>query len=223
MTPLHEVAAAECSHSHMHTPLQMAESELKMEADPFPCWALALAVADMRAGEEALVTVHDPAFAFGAAGVPGAVPANAVVTYHVTLHDFTDGPASYEVSARERVELANKLKARGNTFFKAGALRRARALYEKANDYAGFEDNGASGDAGDESEGAGTGDEVARVGDVKASIALNLAAVALREGRSKEALVQCNKVRRRLCIALTSAGLGVQAAQQRLPEQRTQG
>ena len=105
---------------------------MRIAEDPFPCEALELAIASMRNGEEADVTVHDPSFAFGAAGLPGIVPPAAVVTYHVTLHNFKDGPASFELDDAGKVQRLEELKARGNGYFKKGALRRARRFYEKA-------------------------------------------------------------------------------------------
>jgi tetratricopeptide (TPR) repeat protein len=161
--------------------MQMPKSELNMADDPFPCEALELAVASMRNGEEAVVAAHDPTFAFGAAGLPGIVPPDAVVSYRVTLHDFKDGPADYELEAADKAARAASLKDRGNAFFKKGALRRARRLYEKAE--AAARPAGAA-DAGGDAE----------LAALQQSIALNLAAVSLKEGRPREAIVNCNKV-----------------------------
>ena len=159
----------------------MTSTELSMAADPFPCEALELAVASMRNGEQASVTAYDPTYAFGAAGVPNVVPPNAVVTYVLFLHDFKDGTANYELSDPDKAARAEDLKQRGNKFFKAGALRRARRLYDKAENITGMAE--------------ADGPAAAQLEEVKLSVAANMSAVCLKEGLPKECIINCNKVR----------------------------
>jgi hypothetical protein len=162
--------------------MQMPETEFKMHDDPFPCEALELAVTSMRNGEDATITVHDATFAFGAAGLPGVVPPNEAVSYRVTLHNFKDGPANYELDGAAKVERAESLKERGNKWFKVNALGRARRMYDKAETIAS------------QSVGCST-EQSAALADVQRSVALNLAAVALKKGNAQEAITSCNKAR----------------------------
>lgn len=159
----------------------MTETEFALAEDPFPCEALELAVASMRNGEEAEVEVREPKFAFGEAGLPGIVPPGAVVTYHVTLHSFTDGPANYELDGAGKMERAEHLKARGNRAFRAGALWKARRMYDDVESITSL------------NEGM-DGEQTAALKDIGTSVTLNLAAIALREGDNKRCAALCSKV-----------------------------
>ena len=183
-----------------------------MAEDPFPCEALELAVASMRNGEEADVEVRDVSFAFGEAGLPGIVPPGAVVTYHVTLHDFTDGVANYELDDAAKLARAEALKARGNRAFKAGALRKARRMYDDVEAITSLAEGAAA-------------EESAALKELGTSVTLNLAAIALREGDNKKCAALCTKVRllaARLATGPSKRQSCVRAALTRCPPEAVQ-
>jgi hypothetical protein len=162
--------------------LQLSEEELNMGEDSFPCEALELAVGSMRSGEEALIKVVEPKYAFGEIGLAGVVPPAEVVSYHVTLHSFKDGPENYELDGPGKAQRAEQLKERGNKAFKAGALWKARRMYDLVESLA----DGVPGNASEEDK--------ARLAAVRLATNLNLAAIALKEGQDKKCLSMCAKV-----------------------------
>jgi hypothetical protein len=161
---------------------QMSKTELNMADDPFPCEALELAVASMRNGEEALIKVMDPKYGFGEAGLEGVVPPGELVCYHVTLHDFKDGPENYELDGPAKVHRAEQLKERGNKAFKVGALWKAQRMYDAVESLS----DGTPGEASEEDKG--------RLSAIHMATMLNLAAIALKEGKDKKCLTICSKV-----------------------------
>lgn len=162
-------------------PMQVVESTLKVQDDPFPNEALELAVMSMRHGEEAEVSVRDSRYAFGAAGLEGKVPANELVSYYVNLHSFTNGQDHWDMTPTQKIEMAEGLKGRGNQAMKAGNLGRARRLYEKVSNMLSMEHEFTEADKSASRE-------------VQISTSLNTAAAALKQGKLRDCISECNKV-----------------------------
>jgi FK506-binding protein 4/5 len=157
------------------------EVKLKVEDDPFPNEAVELAVMSMRHGEEAEVSVNDAHYAFGAAGLEGKVPANELVSYYINLHSFTNGPDHWDLNPAQKIEMAEGLKRRGNQAMKAANLGRARRMYEKVGNMLSMDN--------DFSE-----EEKAASRDLQVSVSLNIAAAALKQGKHRDCIAECNKV-----------------------------
>lgn len=153
----------------------------KLNEEPFPNEAVELAVVSMRSAEEAIITVHDPDFAFGATGVEGVVPPNEVVKYHIVLHSFEAGPENWDMNSEQKLARAEDLKRRGNNAMKAGKLGKAQRLYTKV-------DNTLTNDQGF------TDEEKAKQREIQVSASLNTAAAALKLNKHKECIQECNKV-----------------------------
>lgn len=153
----------------------------KINEDPFPNEAVHLAVESMRSGEDAVITVHEPGFAFGASGVEGVVPPHEVVKYHIVLHSFEAGPENWDMNSEQKLARAEDLKRRGNDAMKAGKLGKAQRLYTKV-------DNTLTNDQGFSEE------EKAKQREIQMSASLNTAAAALKLKKYKECIQECNKV-----------------------------
>ena len=83
--------------------------------------------AGMRKGEKAYLTCG-PTFAYGAAGSPPTIPADATLRFEVELLGF--GPKAkevWEMSAEEKAAAAEGAKAEGNRAFTSGDLETVRA------------------------------------------------------------------------------------------------
>lgn len=162
--------------------MQADNVELTTCDDQFPCAGLEMAVCSMKEGEVAEVVINDSSLAFGSEGLPASnVPADAVVTYTVTVHSFVNGKEAFELDAPQKLELAQKRKAQGNAAFKKGHWSTAAALYTKA-------ESAVSAEASFEADAKVT------VAALQQSVALNQAAVALKIGKYKEAAGHANKV-----------------------------
>lgn len=159
----------------------MKEFKCKVNEEPFPNEAVELAVMSMRSGEEAIITVHEPTFAFGAAGVEGVVPSNEIVSYNIVLHSFDNGPETWDMTAEQKLARAEDLKQRGNKAMQIGKLGKAQRLYTKV-------DNTLTNNQGFSE------DEKAKQRDIQVSASLNKAAAALKLGNYKECIQECQKV-----------------------------
>lgn len=168
--------------SSSQTPLlQIKDLKCKVNEEPFPNEAVELAVMSMRSGEEAIINVHEPDFAFGAVGVEGVVPPNEAVKYRIVLHSFEAGPENWDMSSEQKLARAEDLKQRGNQAMKAGKLGKAQRLYTKV-------DNTLTNDQGFSDE------EKAKQREIQVSASLNKAAAALKLGNYKECIQECKKV-----------------------------
>ncbi|XP_039830772.1 peptidyl-prolyl cis-trans isomerase FKBP62-like isoform X2 [Panicum virgatum] len=95
------------------------------------------AVATMVKGELAEVTVKFE-YGFGSTEVQRqliTVPSCSTLIYEVELIDFTKEKESWEMSAHEKLEAAEKSKVAGNDLFKIGKFQRAAKKYSKALSY----------------------------------------------------------------------------------------
>lgn len=93
------------------------------------------AIKTMKKGERSRFTIK-PEYAYGAAGQPPTIPANATLIFEIKLIDFRDRePGKWDYAPEERIPLAEGFKAEGNDAFKAGNLEEAIKHYEKALDY----------------------------------------------------------------------------------------
>lgn len=107
-----------------------------------PCEGLELGVMRMKKGETALLTMQ-PHYAFGATGGQGAmkpVPADAIVTYEVTLKDMVKAKETWDMDVDGKLAAAGVLKEKGNAAFKAGKLDRAIDLWDRAYRAVEFDD-----------------------------------------------------------------------------------
>lgn len=96
--------------------------------------------ATMRRGEKAILECK-PDFAYGAAGSPPKIPADATLRFEVELLGF--GPKekeSWEMSTAEKVEAAEKKKEAGNAAFSKGDLFEAISQYSKGIDVVQYVD-----------------------------------------------------------------------------------
>lgn len=107
--------------------------EFVTDEEQCPCEGLELAVMKMKVGEHCLVTIH-PEYGFGAGSQQPlqAVPADATITYDVTLLEMEKAKESWDMSEDEKVSAAQSLKDKGNTAFKNGKVSRAIALWERS-------------------------------------------------------------------------------------------
>ena len=88
--------------------------------------------ATMRKGEKGLLTCG-PTHAYGAAGSPPKIPANATLVFEVELLGFGPKPKQdWELTEAERLELGEAAKNEGNAAFAAGDLVGAAEAYERA-------------------------------------------------------------------------------------------
>ena len=72
--------------------------------------------------------------AFGAAGnATLGVAANAPVSGHITLLDFSNPKNSWELSDDEKLQRQEQLKNDGNGFFKAGDFVKAKRRFARKN------------------------------------------------------------------------------------------
>ncbi|CAL4918844.1 unnamed protein product [Urochloa decumbens] len=101
------------------------------------------AVATMVKGELAEVTVK---FEYGFGNTEEQrqlimVPPFSTLIYEVELIDFTKEKESWEMSAHEKLEAAEKSKVAGNDLFKIGKFQRAAKKYSKALSYINEEEH----------------------------------------------------------------------------------
>ena len=98
----------------------------------------------MKIGEKAILEIT-PKYGYGASGSPPKIPANATLNFEVELLGFNEKPKEkWEMTAEERLEHAEKLKAVGTEFFKQKEFSEAAAKYQDAANFA--VDEGITGD-----------------------------------------------------------------------------
>lgn len=92
--------------------------------------------ASMKVGEKALLKCT-PDYAYGAAGMPPKIPANATLEFEVELLGFREKlKEKWQMTTEERLKLANKLKTEGTEFFQQQKYDEAIQKYESAANYA---------------------------------------------------------------------------------------
>nr|CCA14206.1 peptidylprolyl cistrans isomerase putative [Albugo laibachii Nc14] len=93
------------------------------------------AFATMKVGERAMLTCK-PEYAYGEAGSPPKIPANATLKFDVELLGFAEKKKeSWEMSTAEKMEECTKLKAEGTELFKTQKYAEAAAKYEEGASY----------------------------------------------------------------------------------------
>ena len=135
----------------------------------------------MSQGERARVTVK-PKFGFGARGNEAlGVPANATLSYELTLHKLEKAKESWRMEKAEKVETSELLRTKGAALCHAGKWAKAAKLYKKITSYLEFE--------GDFKE-----EELRKKRDVVILAAhLNLALCHLKTGDFKAAIEAADK------------------------------
>ncbi|GJZ53776.1 peptidyl-prolyl cis-trans isomerase FKBP62-like protein, partial [Tanacetum coccineum] len=91
------------------------------------------AVLTMKKGEVAILSVA-PEYAFGSTESKQelvVVPPNCTVTYEIELVSFVKAKESWDLNAKEKIEVAGIKKEEGNVLFKAGKYLKASKRYEK--------------------------------------------------------------------------------------------
>ncbi|CAL5206108.1 unnamed protein product [Lathyrus oleraceus] len=104
------------------------------------------AVATMKKGEKAIVSIH-PDYAFGNVEVRQnlvIVPPGSKVVYDIEMIDFIKEKAPWELTNAEKIEVAGRKKEEGNLLFKSGKYQRAAKKYDKAADF--VSEDGSFGD-----------------------------------------------------------------------------
>jgi peptidylprolyl isomerase len=128
-----------------------------------------VAVPTMKRGEKARFTIKSD-YAYGAAGSPPSIPANATLVFDIKLIDFREREKSkWDYTPEERVPLAKEMKETGNEFFKAKNFEAAEKEYAKALDYLEFV-------------------KEPEVKDIETAIRSNLALVYMKLNNHKEAV-----------------------------------
>lgn len=89
--------------------------------------------ASMKVGEKALLVIRSD-YGYGDAGSPPKIPPKATLNFEVELLGFKK--EKWQMTESERIATAEKYKAQGTDFFKAGKYEEAAAKYELAADYA---------------------------------------------------------------------------------------
>eukprot|EP00286_Rhodomonas_abbreviata_P018096 CAMPEP_0181305416 /NCGR_PEP_ID=MMETSP1101-20121128/9718_1 /TAXON_ID=46948 /ORGANISM="Rhodomonas abbreviata, Strain Caron Lab Isolate" /LENGTH=561 /DNA_ID=CAMNT_0023411331 /DNA_START=94 /DNA_END=1779 /DNA_ORIENTATION=+ len=165
---------------HLHE-AKSVEMEIGGENGEDVTEGLELAVEQMVEGQKADVTVR-PAYGYGEAGRHGWVEGTDMLHYTVTLEKHVAPPSVYSMSHTAKKEFSDGLKARGNTAFKAGRVRRAKRLYNAA--LSPFK----------HIEGITDSDEKQEAQSMRSACYLNLAACYDKEANWQEVLSSCNKV-----------------------------
>ncbi|NXK42812.1 FKBP8 isomerase, partial [Piprites chloris] len=144
--------------------------------------ALDLCVQLLEMGETALI-VSDAKYCYGAQGRSPDVPPNASLTLEVELLAARDAPDLELLSGKEKVQLANRKRERGNYFYQQADYVLAINSYDIALRI-----------IGSNSKVDFSPDEEAELLDVKVKCLNNLAASQLKLDHYKAALKSCNLV-----------------------------
>ncbi|CAG06938.1 unnamed protein product [Tetraodon nigroviridis] len=135
----------------------------------------------MQKGECCLLYLK-PKYAFGCKGKPEfEIGPEDDVVYEVTLKDFQRAKEYWEMDLKEKLELAAKVKCKGNQYFKAGWHFQAVIQYQRIISWLEMEC------------GAGL-EEQKRIQDFLLTSHLNLALCYLRMKEFSHAVENCNKV-----------------------------
>ncbi|CAK8569432.1 unnamed protein product [Lathyrus sativus] len=141
------------------------------------------AVATMKKGEKAIVSIH-PDYAFGNVEVRQnlvIVPPGSKVVYDIEMIDFIKEKAPWELNNTEKIEVARRKKEEGNLLFKSGKYQRAAKKYDKAADF--VSEDGSFGD-----------DEQKLAKSLRVSCWLNGAACCLKLNDFAGAIKLCTQV-----------------------------
>jgi len=85
--------------------------------------------------------VIKPEYAFGAEGNKEFnIPGNATVEYKVTLNEFLSEPQIYDLEYAECINLAQKFKEKGTSYFKENKYDLALKMYDNALKYLNHKD-----------------------------------------------------------------------------------
>ncbi|XP_009880959.1 PREDICTED: peptidyl-prolyl cis-trans isomerase FKBP8 [Charadrius vociferus] len=144
--------------------------------------ALDLCVQLLEMGETALI-VSDAKYCYGAQGRSPDVPPNAALTLEVELLAARDAPDLELLSGKEKIELANRKRERGNFFYQQADYVLAINSYDIALKV-----------IGSSSKVDFSPDEEAELLDVKVKCLNNLAASQLKLDHYEAALKSCNLV-----------------------------
>ncbi|KAF1665949.1 Peptidyl-prolyl cis-trans isomerase FKBP8, partial [Aptenodytes patagonicus] len=144
--------------------------------------ALDLCVQLLEMGETALI-MSDAKYCYGAQGRSPDVPPNAALTLEVELLGARDAPDLELLSGKEKIELANRKRERGNFFYQQADYVLAINSYDIALKV-----------IGSSSKVDFSPDEEAELLDVKVKCLNNLAASQLKLDHYEAALKSCNLV-----------------------------
>ncbi|NXG15481.1 FKBP8 isomerase, partial [Grallaria varia] len=144
--------------------------------------ALDLCVQLLEMGETALI-VSDAKYCYGAQGRSPDIPPNAPLTLEVELLGARDAPDLELLSGKEKIQLANRKRERGNYFYQQADYVLAVNSYDIALRI-----------IGSNSKVDFSPDEEAELLDVKVKCLNNLAASQLKLDHYKAALKSCNLV-----------------------------
>lgn len=132
-------------------------------------------VASMKRGEKAILRCRSD-YAYGDSGSPPKIPGGATLDFEVELFDWQEKMKEmWQMSAAEKLETGEKMKAAGTEAFKAGDFKTAATKYSSGFDYVK--------DA--------TEDEAQAL---KISLASNAAAAQLKTGENSAAIKNCDFV-----------------------------
>jgi len=147
------------------------------------CDVLELAVADMKKGEEAVITVTGAAVASSSEAKLelSDVSEAKIVVFKVRLEDFEKGKDTWSMSEEEKLEHGNSRKEVGSALFKAGRLELALARYKKAVEMFAYIDNFKD-------------DNKQKAKQLKKACELNKAMVYLKLGNYVETICSCDSI-----------------------------
>lgn len=132
-------------------------------------------VATMKRGEKAILRCRSD-YAYGDRGSPPKIPGGATLNFQVELFDWQEKmKESWQMSAAEKLEAAEKMKATGTEAFKNGDFTTAASKYSSGFDYVkdSTEDDAQA---------------------LKVSLASNAAAAQLKTGENSAAIKHCDFV-----------------------------
>jgi FKBP-type peptidyl-prolyl cis-trans isomerase/Tfp pilus assembly protein PilF len=153
-----------------------SEEEVVLGDGSMKCTGLELALAKLKKGAEAQVTIHTRQYA------DPSTPDNELPrTYHVKLCSFQNGKQTYEMSPQEKIEAAKRHKEIGNKLYKEQRYDRAEPHYD-------FIVNAFSYDSDLPAE------LKTEAADLLRAARLNLAAVYEKRRRPDKVIEQCKKV-----------------------------
>lgn len=142
--------------------------------------ALECAVAEMKKGERALLTVTKPALlADGQLGLKSVSAAQVVLTLELT--EFEKAKDTYSMSEDEKVEFGTARKEVGSTLFKNGRLHMALQRYKKVGDIFNYIDNFKE-------------ENKVKAKELKKNCELNKALCCLKMSNYSDAKTACNAV-----------------------------
>ncbi|XP_012064601.1 PREDICTED: peptidyl-prolyl cis-trans isomerase FKBP8 [Atta cephalotes] len=151
---------------------------------------LDLTIVLMELGEIAEIKIN-PRFAYGTRG-EGSVPPNATITYIVELKAIEDNPDIESLSVKERRELGNKKRQRGNWWFVRKELNFAIQCYRRASEY--LQIDGMNWNEENEESGPITDSQLQELLDDCIKVYNNLAAALIEIGSYNTALENVERV-----------------------------